>query len=182
MKTYGNLALAGDTWVIHNLQPHVAIKLKAVFPGVPKSAAVIRFPATPTLAADLAWFCERYPLEASNDDLRALDAARTAFAGMQAEAERIQMADYAPPLLAGLRPGQALRAHQSRNIEILRLFGGLLVADDGSDPPMMDVLGLKASEAHAVVDPDLGVQSKNNDAAKLQKLVQRYLDKVEGSA
>lgn len=130
MKTYGNLALAGDQWVIHNLAPHVAIKLKAVFPGVPKAAAVIRFPATPTLAADLAWFCERYPLEASNDDLRALDAARTAFAGMQAEAERIQMADYAPPLLAGLRPGQELRAHQARNVEILRLFGGLLVADD----------------------------------------------------
>lgn len=116
MKTYGNLALAGDQWVIHNLAPHVAIKLKAVFPGVPRPAAVVRFPATPQMAADLAWFCERYPLRASNDDLSALDAGRTA---------------------------------------------------------------LKASQAHAVVDPDLGVQSKNNDAAKLQKLVQRYLDKVE---
>jgi superfamily II DNA or RNA helicase len=130
MKTYGNLALAGDTWVIHNLAPHVAIKLKAVFPGVPTAAAVIRFPATPQMAAELGWFCERYPLEASNDDLHALDASRTAFAGMQSEAERIQMADYAPPLLAGLREGQSLRAHQARNIEILRLFGGLLVADD----------------------------------------------------
>jgi hypothetical protein len=54
-----------------------------------------------------------------------------------------------------------------------------LVVDDGSDPPMMDVLGLKASEAHSVVDPDLGVQSKQSDETKLQKLVQRYLDKVE---
>lgn len=130
MKTYGNLALAGDTWVIHNLAPHVAIKLKAVFPGVPKAAAVIRFPATPQMAADLGWFCERYPLDVSNDDARALDASRTAFAGMQAEAERIQMADYQPPLLTGLREGQSLRPHQARNVEILRLFGGLLVTDD----------------------------------------------------
>ena len=130
MKTYGNLALAGDQWVIHNLAPHVAIKLKAVFPGVPRAAAVVRFPATPQMAADLAWFCERYPLQASNDDLSALDAGRTAFAGMQAEAERIHLEDYQPPLLAGLRPGQSLRNHQGRNIELLRLFSGLLVADD----------------------------------------------------
>lgn len=31
-----------------------------------------------------------------------------------------------------------------------------LVTDDGSDPPMMDVLGIKASEAQSIVDPHPG--------------------------
>lgn len=35
-----------------------------------------------------------------------------------------------------------------------------LVTDDGSDPPMKDVLGIKASESQHIVDPHLGVDSK----------------------
>lgn len=52
-----------------------------------------------------------------------------------------------------------------------------LVTDDGSDPPMMDVLGIKASEATSIVDPHVGVQVKENDTSHLRKLVDRYLDK-----
>lgn len=52
-----------------------------------------------------------------------------------------------------------------------------LVADDGSDPPMMEVLGLKASEAQAIVDPGLGVQSTVRDESRLQGLVERYLNR-----
>src|SRR5690606_29068140 len=50
-----------------------------------------------------------------------------------------------------------------------------LVTDDGSDPPMMDVLGLKASEAQQIIDPHLGVQITDNDTSHLRKLVDRYL-------
>lgn len=50
-----------------------------------------------------------------------------------------------------------------------------LVSDDGSDPPMMEVLGLKASEAHQVVDPGMGVQAVSSDTSHLQALVRRYL-------
>lgn len=55
---------------------------------------------------------------------------------------------------------------------VMALF---LVAEDGSDPPMMELLGLKASEAHQVVDPTLGVQAAHSDESRLQALVQRYL-------
>ena len=51
-----------------------------------------------------------------------------------------------------------------------------LVAQDGSDPPMMEVLGVKASQAHAIIDPALGVQAAQADASKLQGLVDRYLE------
>jgi hypothetical protein len=41
---------------------------------------------------------------------------------------------------------------------------------------MMEVLGLKASEASAIVDPSLGVQTAHSDASVIQRLVARYLD------
>lgn len=48
-------------------------------------------------------------------------------------------------------------------------------AADGSDPPIMEVLGVKASQSHAILDPALGVQSAATDDSKLQGLVSRYL-------
>ena len=57
-----------------------------------------------------------------------------------------------------------------------------LVTDDGSDPPMMDVLGIKASEAQHIVDPYLGVEVKENDTSHLRRLVERYLDRKKGAA
>lgn len=50
-----------------------------------------------------------------------------------------------------------------------------LVADDGSDPPMMEMLGLKASQAQSIVDPHLGVTQVHSDATHMQLLVKRYL-------
>lgn len=55
-----------------------------------------------------------------------------------------------------------------------------LVVDEGSDPPIMDVLGIKASEATQIVDPHLGVQPTDNDTTNLKRLVERYL-KVKGA-
>ncbi len=53
----------------------------------------------------------------------------------------------------------------------------LLVTDDGSDPPMMDVLGIKKSEATQIVDPHLGVQMTEMNESHLRRLVERYLAK-----
>jgi len=50
-----------------------------------------------------------------------------------------------------------------------------LVTDDGSDPPMMDVLGIKSSEASQIIDPYLGVQVVDTDTTHLRRLVERYL-------
>ncbi len=52
-----------------------------------------------------------------------------------------------------------------------------LVVDEGSDPPIMDVLGIKSSEATQIVDPHLGVQVVEDGSSNLQKLVERYLAK-----
>src|SRR3954453_4676127 len=57
-----------------------------------------------------------------------------------------------------------------------------LVTDDGSAPPMMDVLGIKASEAQHIVDPHLGVEIKENDISHLRRLVERYLSRKQADA
>lgn len=53
-----------------------------------------------------------------------------------------------------------------------------LVSDDGSDPPVMDRLGIKSSEAQQIVDPHLGLQTTEGDSSNLKRLVQFYLRKI----
>ena len=50
-----------------------------------------------------------------------------------------------------------------------------LVSEEGSDPPIMDVLGIKASEAHQIVDPLVPIRAVDDDTSNLRKLVDRYL-------
>lgn len=57
-----------------------------------------------------------------------------------------------------------------------------LVADDGADPPMLDMLGLKASQAHGIVDPGKAVAPAYRDLSPLERLVQHYIDKKGGDA
>lgn len=63
MRTYGELRLieGGTAWEMSSLEPHVAIRLKHIFPRVPKqSAGPFRFPRDLMHAADLDWFLTRY--------------------------------------------------------------------------------------------------------------------------
>ncbi len=50
-----------------------------------------------------------------------------------------------------------------------------LCSDSGSDPLMIDLLGLKSSQARAIIDPSLGVQAVYSDQSRMQMLVQKYL-------
>lgn len=50
-----------------------------------------------------------------------------------------------------------------------------LVSDSGSDPLIVDLLGLKSSQAQGVIDPHLGVQQIHSDDSRIQLLIQKYL-------
>lgn len=63
------------------------------------------------------------------------------------------------------RPGQVAE-------EVTAIY---LVADDGADPEIVEVLGLKASQARAIVDPGAGVVAVHSDASRIKALAQRYL-------
>ena len=56
-----------------------------------------------------------------------------------------------------------------------------LVSDSGSDPPIVELLGLKSAQAQGIVDPHLGVEQTHNDASRIQMLIQKYL-KVKSQA
>jgi hypothetical protein len=130
-RTYGALARAGDGWVIRDLEPHVAIRFKAFFPRVPKaSAGPFKLHGDHATAADLHWFMQRYPLRAEDAVLAALTRDKTGYEAAQAEVGRIMAPDYAPPGYAGLQPGQSVRLHQARTVELMQRFRGVLCGDD----------------------------------------------------
>jgi len=54
-----------------------------------------------------------------------------------------------------------------------------LVSDTGSDIPIIEMLGLKSSQAHGIVDPLKGVEIKHSDDSRIRRLAQQYLTKKE---
>jgi superfamily II DNA or RNA helicase len=126
-------------------------------------------------------------------------------AAAKAESARAFMAGETDLLIASLRSGAGLDGLQDRCKTIVfgefdwsppvhhqwigrlardRTDGGpenqvlavFIWTDDGSDPPMMEVLGLKASEQAAVIDGG-AIQEGLSDREGLRALVNRYLDR-----
>lgn len=131
MRTYGNLELYGQHWVITDLEPHVAIRLKNLFQGLPKEETK-RFKLLNTMdnATDLYWFMQRYPLEITDKHAKSLLAGHERYLKNQAELERIFMPDYSFNALSGLKDGQELRHYQLQAIEMAHRSHGLLLADE----------------------------------------------------
>src|SRR3546814_182150 len=131
VRTYGRLVLAANSWVMSELEPHVAIRMKHVFPRVSKTATTdFRFPNDDVHCSDLCWFMQRYPLRMSDVDRLAIEAGRDAFECAQVEMEGILMPDYRPPAYTGLQPGQVVRAYQAQGVELFRRSKELLLGDD----------------------------------------------------
>jgi hypothetical protein len=133
-RTFGTLQLVDDgkAWEISRLEPHVAIRLKHMFPRVPKqSVGPYKLPRDLMHAADIDWFIGRYPLAMSKPDRRALSKDRNRFVDQRAEMERILMPGYAAPPMLGLQEGQVVRLYQAQAIELLRRRGALLLGDEG---------------------------------------------------
>ena len=133
MKTYGALSLmeAGKTWMMQDLMPHVAIRLKHLFPKLSKTQTNhFRFPNDSGNCADLDWFLQRYPLEMSDKDRRVLTKGRKKNEKDKAELELILRPDFTPGLLAGLREGCEIRHYQAQSIELAYRTKCLLLGDD----------------------------------------------------
>lgn len=119
-------------WSLSEIEPHVAIRLKQLFPKIPKqSPGPFALPADDTTAADLDWFMARYPLRVSPDDAEWLHAHKKAFDTRQRDMEAILLPDGTLPVVSGLREGQVLRPYQSQAVEMLKLRKHLLLGDEG---------------------------------------------------
>lgn len=128
--TYGTLTLEGDRWTLDGIPPHVAIKLKHIFQGIPKAqGAPFYFPTDHQTAADLVWFLSRYPMEMSGPDRFTLKGLKDRFDAKQRELETILTPDYSPPMLQGVREGEELRWYQIQVAEMMERVYGLLLGD-----------------------------------------------------
>lgn len=52
-----------------------------------------------------------------------------------------------------------------------------LVSEEGSDPVIINMLGLKSSQAHGIVDPLIAAPAQYSDESRLKVLAQHYLNK-----
>lgn len=131
-RTYGKLHLTPkNQWLMYDIEPHVAIRLKQVFPRISKTQTTnFVFPNDQPTCADLHWFTSRFPMEMPAGELEMLETGRAAFEETLAEMGRILSPDYKPPAYVGLREGEVIRPYQSQAIEILRRRLSLLLGDD----------------------------------------------------
>lgn len=130
-RTFGRLSRDELAWVLADLEPHVVIRLKALFPRIPKvSEGPFWLRADLMTAMDLDWFVDRYPLEMTPEVRARLTAERLQFEAQQADIERILSPDYVAPAVTGLRPGMLVRNYQAQAVEVLTRSGGLLLGDE----------------------------------------------------
>ncbi len=134
MRTYGGVSLSPDQtqWIIDRAEPHVSIRLKQIFPSIPKAAVPpYRLPHNLVTDTDLDWFMQRYPLAISESDRLSLTTGHQAFLRRQGEMESILLPEYVPSGGIDLREGQQLRPYQWQAIEVLRRRWSLLLGDEG---------------------------------------------------
>ena len=56
-----------------------------------------------------------------------------------------------------------------------------LVSDSGSDPVIINLLGLKASQSHGIVDPLLAPAQQFSDDSRIKELAKAYLSKASNT-
>lgn len=57
---------------------------------------------------------------------------------------------------------------------VLSIF---LVSEDGSDPPIIELLGVKAAQGTGITDPGRVFEANVPDTGRMRLLVERYLPK-----
>lgn len=155
----------GDTpgWLISDLKPHVSMRFKDVFKGVPFGSVPPYFLSDrPDIAADLEWFMQRYPLSMGETSRSQLDASVAQYRSNLAKVEAIRAEGYTPPLLGGFRDGEAPMGYQRRAADMLRTTGRLLLLDDVGLGKTVSALAAIADgwglPAAVVVQPHLSAQ------------------------
>ncbi|WP_245431162.1 DEAD/DEAH box helicase family protein, partial [Rhodoplanes roseus] len=134
--SYGRLAFShggrGTQWVMSRVAPHVALRLKSVFPRIDKATTGrFCFDDSPIVCADLDWFLSRYPMDMTAADRRRLTRERHRFETSRAEFETILLPDWRPAARTSLRADRRAFAFQEKAIEIAVRMRRLLVLDEG---------------------------------------------------
>ena len=148
-----------DSWMV-DCQPHVRIRLKNMFQSVQQNAGIhgsaIAMPANDETCRDLAWFCDRYPMEMSPWDEKRLKAGSRRHKKKIVRTREILRGDAAIPKAYMAIPA---RAYQEQAAAMVLTNGYLLCVDDlglGKTVCAIRVMAdHKALPAVAVVDGPL---------------------------
>lgn len=131
-KTFGKVILdrKKNIWQIVQAQPHVCIKLKAIFTKISKTAAPpFSIQNALDTSFDLLWFMDRYPMEISAEDLKELVAQKKRHLSREKKMEGIFFPDYVPAKYE-LNAGEVARDYQVRAADLHRVQKRLLLGDD----------------------------------------------------
>lgn len=168
MNTYGKLSLTDNkqSWLMESLAPHVAIRLKQLFPRISKTQVDgFTFPNDLEHCSDLEWFTSRYPLTISDTDARALRKGKKGYVTRKAQLEQILLPDYKPKPLVGLKPACQSRDYQWQAAELAHATRTLLLGDDigvgKTAATIMWLLNPDCRPGIVVVDTHLQTQWKN---------------------
>ncbi|MDD4970826.1 MAG: SNF2-related protein [Paludibacter sp.] len=129
VRTYGNIYLQDGLWHIKKAEPHICIKLKAIFPRYPKSATDFKFIDSPEVCHDLLWFMDRYPLSISDKDLKILTRQKKNHIADINELESILLPEYTP-VPVHLKNGYTGRDYQIKGMEVYLKKKRILIGDD----------------------------------------------------
>ncbi len=130
VKLFGKLYLEDGEWVMSDVQAHVCIKLKAVFPRISKtSVAPFTFPNTPESCADLQWFMQRYPLQMSERDLKVMNGGVSIHGDTSRKLEEILLDKYKPRHVS-LKGEHKPRHYQVQASDLHKYTHRLLLGDD----------------------------------------------------
>lgn len=123
----GSLSFVAGNWLM-TAPPHVALRLKRVFPQIEtKAKGVLSIKDSPDVARDLEWFLERHPLPAADKDLERLRARSREHRERQSVLEQMLAGVVEPRRFEMALPP---RDYQRVAADLCLRFGGLLLADE----------------------------------------------------
>lgn len=132
MKNYGKISRRDSRWVVTEMEPHVCLRFRHIFPSIPQYKALpFYLPARADIASDIVWFMGRYPLEISPEDKLVLDKSNRDFLNSGEELNRILdpfQNISVPSKIANMKI--KLRDYQVRAVMALAQTGILLLGDD----------------------------------------------------
>lgn len=131
-KTYGNIFYKKTTneWVIDAAEPHICIRLKAIFPGLKTWAVVpFEFRNTPEVCDDLHWFLQKYPLTISKTCKALMEKQKKLHKANINDLQAILLPNYTPEH-ANLKPGCENRPYQLKGRDLWIKTKRILCGDE----------------------------------------------------
>lgn len=133
-KTYGKIkfSIKENSWIIEELEPHVAIKFKNIFErvGVTRTQPY-KIKSSDDVCVDLLWFMSRYKLEISNQDKRVLNKGSKKYEEDKSALLKIYDSDYEPnPLMYDIvKEGFEFRKYQISAADYMKIKKRFILVD-----------------------------------------------------